>query len=302
MGEVRWTPGGVPVLGIAGLSGSGKTTLLEGLIGRLTERGLRVGVLKHAASGLSLDHAGTDTDRLFAAGASVVQACDDRQRLIRRREDTPPKWQALLDDAPQELDLLFIEGLKRAAIPKVWVGSEEDRAGEDVPSVIARVLSGECAEEAESVVSAWLERVWGERPWGAILVEGSEAQRTVRVGLGERPEERAEERPELPTVPGTPWPVSGLLAAMRWLPEGAWVLASQAAIEGMREAIHSTVRLRRPGLWGLLRVLRDDGNGDLLLVEPQLRTKVEGVAASGTAEAGTVRQLAGALSAYCPNR
>ena len=39
------------VFGIAGFSGSGKTTLIEQLIPRLTARGLKVSVIKHAHHG-----------------------------------------------------------------------------------------------------------------------------------------------------------------------------------------------------------------------------------------------------------
>ncbi|TNI24335.1 molybdopterin-guanine dinucleotide biosynthesis protein MobB, partial [Aeromonas veronii] len=38
----------LPLLGFAAWSGTGKTTLLEQLIPLLVDRGLRIGVLKHA--------------------------------------------------------------------------------------------------------------------------------------------------------------------------------------------------------------------------------------------------------------
>ncbi|MDX2457624.1 MAG: molybdopterin-guanine dinucleotide biosynthesis protein MobB, partial [Gammaproteobacteria bacterium] len=37
-----------PVLGFAAFSGTGKTTLLEKLIPQLTERGIRISMVKHA--------------------------------------------------------------------------------------------------------------------------------------------------------------------------------------------------------------------------------------------------------------
>ncbi|MGE5103278.1 MAG: molybdopterin-guanine dinucleotide biosynthesis protein B, partial [Betaproteobacteria bacterium] len=48
------------VFGFAGWSGSGKTTLIEALVPRLTARGLRVSLVKHAHHGFDIDQPGKD--------------------------------------------------------------------------------------------------------------------------------------------------------------------------------------------------------------------------------------------------
>ena len=60
------------VFGFAGYSGSGKTTLIEQLIPRLSKRGLRVSLIKHAHHTFDVDQPGKDSYRLRAAGASEV--------------------------------------------------------------------------------------------------------------------------------------------------------------------------------------------------------------------------------------
>ena len=58
-----------PVLGFAAFSGTGKTTLLKQLIPQLAERGIRLGVIKHAHHNFDIDKPGKDSYRLRKAGA-----------------------------------------------------------------------------------------------------------------------------------------------------------------------------------------------------------------------------------------
>ena len=257
MDELRWSSQGVPVLGIAGGSGSGKTTLLEALIPRLAGRGLRIGVLKHAGHELTIDETGKDTDRLFAAGAVSVQAQDPVQRFSRRSLQAEADWRDALAATPGDLDLLLVEGYKRAPIPKVSLGGADIQT----PGVIAEV--GGDAERAERVAADWLEAVWPLRPTGVLLLESG------HVGLGEG----LEATTELPPVPGVPWPLSLLLAAQRWLPGRAWVIAPTAT-----EACREVIAARQPGMWLVTAP-------PLALVEPQLHARAERLALRGAAVA-----------------
>ena len=60
------------LFGIAGYSGSGKTTLMEKLLPRLTARGLRVSVVKHAHHDFDIDRPKKDSYRHRQAGAAEV--------------------------------------------------------------------------------------------------------------------------------------------------------------------------------------------------------------------------------------
>ena len=113
------------VFGFAGWSGSGKTTLIEALVPRLTERGWRVSLVKHAHHGFDVDQPGKDSHRHRMAGcAEVLVTSAARWALIHELRGAP---ELSLADALGRLspcDLALVEGWKRAAIPKleVWRG------------------------------------------------------------------------------------------------------------------------------------------------------------------------------------
>lgn len=237
MDELRWTTHGVPVLGIAGESRSGKTTLLEALIPRFTSRGLRIGVLKHAGHPLTIDQPGKDTDRLFRAGAVSVQAQDPVQRFSRQSLAADDDWRDALAAAPADLDLLLVEGYKHAPIAQIPVDPDVDRV--------------------EADIADWLVQTWSDRPTGVLLLEGGYA------GVGDDPKVTT----KLPPVPGIPEPLSLLLAAFRWLPDHAWVIAPTVD-PGAVEAVRKLILARRPGAWSLTEP-------PLTLVEPQLQARAE---------------------------
>jgi len=110
------------VFGIAGYSGSGKTTLLEQLIPRLTGRGLKVSVIKHAHHGFDIDRPGKDSYRHREAGATeVLLCCHDRWALMHERRDA---GEVRLDELLSRLapcDLVLIEGFKQEPVPKLEV-------------------------------------------------------------------------------------------------------------------------------------------------------------------------------------
>src|SRR5438309_8979248 len=106
------------VIGLAGWSGSGNTTLLTRALPRLIARGLKVSTLKHAHHGFDIDQPGKDSHRHRMAGATeVVVGSARRWALVHElRDDAEPTLAALLQKlAP--VDLVIIEGYKRAAHP-----------------------------------------------------------------------------------------------------------------------------------------------------------------------------------------
>lgn len=110
------------VFGIAGYSGSGKTTLLEKLLPRFTALGLRVSVIKYAHHNFDIDKPGKDSYRHREAGASEVLLAS-RQRWVLMNElrgaPEPSLDEYLKRFAP--CDLIFVEGFKHEAIPKLEV-------------------------------------------------------------------------------------------------------------------------------------------------------------------------------------
>jgi molybdopterin-guanine dinucleotide biosynthesis protein B len=113
------------VIGIAGWSGAGKTTLLTKLIPRLIERGLRVSTIKHAHHGFDVDQKGKDSHTHRMAGATeVLVSSANRWALVHElRGGAEPALDALLRKlAP--VDLVIVEGFKRASHPKLEVHRE----------------------------------------------------------------------------------------------------------------------------------------------------------------------------------
>jgi len=112
----------IPILGITAYSGTGKTTLLRQLIPLLNQRGLRVGIIKHAHHGFDVDQPGKDSYELRNAGAEqVLIASKRRWVLISENSDTTePTLETTLANLPSgDLDLILVEGFKNESFPKI---------------------------------------------------------------------------------------------------------------------------------------------------------------------------------------
>lgn len=110
-----------PVIGFAGTSDSGKTTLVTRVMTLLSQRGLRVGAIKHAAHGFQLDPAGTDSSRLREAGAAAVGLAGPTGHMVVVGSDRGATLAETISSLPSDLDLVVVEGFKHAPIPKVEV-------------------------------------------------------------------------------------------------------------------------------------------------------------------------------------
>jgi len=86
----------------------------------------------------------------------------------------------------------------------------------------------------------------------------------------------------LPDPPGIAGPIAGLLAAMRWAPESAWVVAACDMPRISGEAVRWLLEQRRPGTWAVLPRSRSGKVEPLLAVyEPQSRPLLEAQVAAG---------------------
>ncbi|WHP64302.1 bifunctional molybdopterin-guanine dinucleotide biosynthesis adaptor protein MobB/molybdopterin molybdotransferase MoeA [Vibrio harveyi] len=117
----------IPILGFAAYSGTGKTTLLEALLPKLTEAGLRIGMLKHAHHNFDVDQPGKDSHRLRKAGASqMLISSRNRFALMTETRESESEFDYLLTRFDEEkLDVVLVEGCKNIAFPKIELHREE---------------------------------------------------------------------------------------------------------------------------------------------------------------------------------
>lgn len=266
-----------PVLALSGWSGAGKTTLLEQAIRQLAGSGLRVAVLKHDAHGVQLDQEGKDSHRLFCAGATVALRAPE-QSFLRTHAGTEGLERTLASLATSH-DLVLVEGHKDTPLPKVWLAHPN---GSPVPANIANVRAflpwgGERLEPFLSLIAQILQEHFAARPLlGGVVLGGASARmgrpkhllRLRGRTLGERVRRalaahvstvvmlgQAPKMPggaSLPDAAGVDGPLGGILAALRWHPTAAWLIAACDMPALTADALAWVLAQRRPGVWAII--------------------------------------------------
>jgi molybdopterin-guanine dinucleotide biosynthesis protein MobB len=111
-----------PVLGFAAFSGTGKTTLLKQLIPQLADRGIRVGVIKHAHHNFDIDKPGKDSYELRKAGARQMLVASSRRWALMTETDLDgdPSLESLIGRLdPDSIDLVLVEGFKHVPFSRI---------------------------------------------------------------------------------------------------------------------------------------------------------------------------------------
>ncbi len=111
-----------PMIGVAGWSNAGKTTLIEKLTAHFASRGLRVATIKHTHHKFEMDKQDSDTARHRRAGASETAIVSGTRVAVIEEIDT--RGEPALNEVAARLkpaDIIFVEGYKSAAIPKIEV-------------------------------------------------------------------------------------------------------------------------------------------------------------------------------------
>ena len=115
-----------PVVCIVGFSGSGKTTVTVGLIEVLKQRGFCVGTIKHDIHGFEMDRPGKDSWRHKQAGASTTIISSPFQVGLVMDADHDHHPLELLP-LLRKMDIVLVEGFKRADLPKIEVFRAENQ-------------------------------------------------------------------------------------------------------------------------------------------------------------------------------
>ncbi len=129
------------VFGITGWKNSGKTTLTSNLVTRLIARGYQVSTIKHAHHAFDIDKPGTDSHKHRSAGAKeVLIASGNRWALMHELQHEPePELDELLTHL-KAVDIVLVEGFKRAPHPKIQVirpDNNNDLLPDDIGNLVA---------------------------------------------------------------------------------------------------------------------------------------------------------------------
>ena len=129
-------------IGIVGWKNSGKTTLVERLIPILVGRGLKVATVKHTHHALRPPDGATDGERHARAGASeAVVIAPDAWEISGRPQAGPPPDLAQISARLGAVDLVLVEGFKRAPIPKIEVRRRASSAQDPLAPGDANVIA-----------------------------------------------------------------------------------------------------------------------------------------------------------------
>ena len=135
---------------IIGRKNSGKTTLVAELVRCLTDRGMRVGTIKHTHHRHELDVPGKDSYKHRAAGAHAVAILSPGMTAVFRPTGEEPVEAQYERVAPLFADcaLVLVEGDSRAAAPRleVWRAATGSRPYAAEDAAIAAVITDDDVE------------------------------------------------------------------------------------------------------------------------------------------------------------
>ena len=116
----------IRIVSVIGHKNAGKTTLVAALAHEFKRQKRRVGTIKHASHPLEVDRQGTDSWRHFHEGRAdgvVVASPDLRVAFERRNDEAGPE--ELARRYFSDMDVVLVEGFKRAPLPKIEVFRKE---------------------------------------------------------------------------------------------------------------------------------------------------------------------------------
>lgn len=107
------------VFAVSGIKNSGKTTLVSKLVTALSQKGYRVGVIKHDGHEFEADHEGTDSYKHKTAGAQNVIVYSKTKLMMVKDLQVPSIHEMIA--LQKEMDIVILEGMKYSSFPKIEV-------------------------------------------------------------------------------------------------------------------------------------------------------------------------------------
>jgi molybdopterin-guanine dinucleotide biosynthesis protein B len=115
------------ILSFVGHSNSGKTGMITQIIPLIIEKGIRVGVIKHAGSPIKMDRKGKDSHRLFESGANPTMVCNKKHIAFFAQAQSDIGLEAIAQRYFFDSDLLLTEGFKKEKFSKIEVYTYSDK-------------------------------------------------------------------------------------------------------------------------------------------------------------------------------
>ena len=120
------TKEGISYLSFVGRSNTGKTTVIERLIPILSEKGIKVAVIKHHPHDFDIDIPGKDTYRYKQAGATMSILASPGKVAVVEDTEKELSLEEIITRYVHDVDLLLIEGFKRERVPKIEVFKKKE--------------------------------------------------------------------------------------------------------------------------------------------------------------------------------
>lgn len=112
------------MISFVGRHNSGKTTVLTQVINHLSQLGYKTAVIKHTPHTLNIEPR-KDSERLYQAGADFVMATSPELAITYCRQEQEPDFSEILNQIPEDMDLIIVEGFKNEPLDKIEVLRQE---------------------------------------------------------------------------------------------------------------------------------------------------------------------------------
>jgi molybdenum cofactor biosynthesis protein MoaC/molybdopterin-guanine dinucleotide biosynthesis protein MobB len=163
------------VIAIRGKKKTGKTFLIELLTQKFKEKGLKVGVIKHAHESPDFDREGKDSFRFKNAGAESVCLLWNEGTVLWFKEEK--RFEEILSQF-QGMDIIFVEGLNHLSIPSVEILEEGEKPSDNCIFAVKRGKIDESLEDVIQAIETFRESI---KPAGELkMIDVSEKIETLR--------------------------------------------------------------------------------------------------------------------------
>ncbi len=238
-------------IGFSGYSNTGKTILITRLIEKF-KKTYKIGYVKHASCGFSLDTSGKDSDLVYKSGASEIHLIDEHHSATISQNKTPSPFEKLNLSTN---DIVFIEGFKDLSHEKIVFLDPQKEILKRAKNVIATVGEGGDFKRddlngiASFIESYFFEKVKKQPLYGLVLAGGfskrmgkdkallcyhKKTQAEIgfkllssfcdKVFLSRRKDQKKIDLPLLYDEFLNMGPLGGILTAMKTHPEAAWLI------------------------------------------------------------------------------